>query len=214
MDEVEKEVCKLNSIAQIKRTSFSKVNLDWVLDLNSYDMTKLAKIDFINNQGLITGDMCVSCGPNDNNKAIFNQIEAKHSANSLTTFGFDFIGKVDLLLLNRFLDKILYGNKNSKETESISTIHKSYNDSGGSSSSVYEMKIFRMKGILHVADSLNLYILQSVHDLFDVQESSIIQGASDDTTNGNNRIILIGRNMNREYFEEGFKNCIINNNNK
>jgi G3E family GTPase len=212
MDEVQREVKKLNSIAEIKRTSFSNVNLDWVLDLNSYDMTKMSKIDFINSQGLITGDICSPCGPTDNKEAIFNQIASKHSANSLTTFGFDFIGKVDLLLLSRFLDKILYGNKNTKETESISNIHTSNNGSGNSSSSnIFEMKIFRMKGILHVPDSLNLHILQSVHDMFDVQESSIIRGDSDDTTNGNNRIILIGRNMNNEYFEEGFKNCIVSN---
>ena len=69
-------------------------------------------------------------------------------------------------------------------------------------------KIYRIKGIIHIIHEPVLYILQGVHDIFELRPSDIEIGSSDDMSEGFNRVIVIGKELNTDYLEEIFVNCI------
>ncbi|NOT79992.1 MAG: GTP-binding protein [Bacteriovoracaceae bacterium] len=65
-------------------------------------------------------------------------------------------------------------------------------------------EIYRMKGILFLDDNLQKTFLQCVHDFVELVPS-------DDITDQDlkiNQIVIIGKNLNREMIEIGFKSCI------
>ena len=69
------------------------------------------------------------------------------------------------------------------------------------------MKIFRMKGVLHVENDSVLHILQAVHDIFDIQASSHVVGGGHDTTRGANKFIVIGSYLDAEALDAGLLQC-------
>ena len=63
--------------------------------------------------------------------------------------------------------------------------------------------IFRMKGVLSIKNEPNRFVFQGVHMLFD--------GKVDKPwgkTPRSNKLIFIGRNLDREALTEGFKSCL------
>jgi G3E family GTPase len=71
-----------------------------------------------------------------------------------------------------------------------------------------DMKIFRMKGIVHIHQCTNLYILQAVHEIFDLQESSYSTGGIGDVTDGSNPIVIIGKNLDCDLIKDKLMSCI------
>ena len=63
--------------------------------------------------------------------------------------------------------------------------------------------IFRMKGILAVAGNAHKMVFQGVHMLFDSQHG---EPWGDEPRH--NRLVFIGRDLNRDYLEEAFKLCL------
>uniref|UniRef100_R7WAJ5 Uncharacterized protein n=1 Tax=Aegilops tauschii TaxID=37682 RepID=R7WAJ5_AEGTA len=65
--------------------------------------------------------------------------------------------------------------------------------------------IYRMKGLLSVSGMPQRFVFQGVHDIF--------QGSPDRMWEANepriNKIVFIGRNLNREELEMGFKDCLL-----
>ena len=72
-----------------------------------------------------------------------------------------------------------------------------------------DMMIFRIKGVLHISGEEYLQILQGVFDVFEVKPSSFLVGCKEDLSQGLNRIVVIGRNIDREKIEEGFLSCLL-----
>ncbi|HUK82509.1 MAG TPA: GTP-binding protein [Verrucomicrobiae bacterium] len=64
--------------------------------------------------------------------------------------------------------------------------------------------IFRMKGILNIQGSPNRFVFQGVHMLFDGKPDRPWQNGEDRT----NQLVFIGRNLNREALNAGFKRCL------
>lgn len=69
------------------------------------------------------------------------------------------------------------------------------------------MKIFRMKGIVYIDNCSNLYILQAVHEIFDLQESSNTIGSDGDGSGGCNLIVIIGKNLDIVRIEQELLSC-------
>ncbi|KAF8730091.1 hypothetical protein HU200_017057 [Digitaria exilis] len=65
--------------------------------------------------------------------------------------------------------------------------------------------IYRMKGLLSVSGMPQRFVFQGVHDIF--------QGSPERMWETNepriNKIVFIGRNLNREELEKGFKDCLL-----
>ena len=225
MDEVEAVVRTVNGAAELQRTSYGNVGTHWVLDLDSYS-TKEPPIhlDFSTGQGLATGTMCVPCDPSfplqsPSATSLRAQPVQKHSASMLTTHSVVLPGKMDLRKIETYLDNILYGNGAAGEVQTSHgpPLSKKAKSEGVSVSDdegkdVDEesapMKIYRMKGVLHVLDQPQLHILQAVHDIFDIQASSHGVGSSEDTSGGMNKIIVIGRNLDAEALNAGISQCV------
>lgn len=112
--------------------------------------------------------------------------------------------------LMTLLDRLLYsftaeGNSNSND-ESSSAHH--------ASATTTDLllrpygRIFRMKGVFHIHNEEYLYLMQAVHDVFDIQPSSFKCRSNDDTTGGLNSVILIGKNLDPVYVETEIKKCL------
>lgn len=236
LDAAEKAVRCINGIAELRHTSFGNVGPQWVLDIDCYATKTLINFDFLFGQGLISGDMCVPClppsreaepqsqeGPTDAldarslqlnpsistgiSSALASAVARKHSPNSMSTHAIKFPGDLDLRALHRFLDAILYDEQS--QSSSISTAHGAVPSPSSENAPICRrMQIFRMKGILHVSGSQYLHVLQAVHEIFDTQPSSFTRHSPEDTTQGLNRIIVIGKALDVEALEGGFRSAI------
>ena len=273
MDAVQEAVKRINSLASLERTTFSKVTTDWVLDINCYDTTTPdSTLEFDMKQGLVTGKLCVPC---DNPTASdvkgtdaaavvnvknlsgigFQGAQQKHSASLLSTCSLSFPGYLDPKKLSSFLDDLLFGNGarvgggyrqpnithvNLLEDNmtSSSTAHSSSNKSDedvfifssapkpvidntkndGNVAKISphsavkddkdDMMVYRIKGILHVHGQERLQILQGVFDVFEVKPSSFSIGGEGDASGGLSRVVVIGRNIDRDEIEDGFLSCL------
>merc|ERR1719223_60713 len=151
---------------------------------------------------------------------------------SMKTFGLKIKGTFDLKQLERCLDTLLYangtydgvGDKNTtdhtKESKSLQapgvsppplppfiepTINKQIQPTG------YGPEIYRLKGIVRIAGSSRLHIIQSVHDVFEITEASFDVGGKGDITNGENLFVIIGKMVVIEDIERGFRGCLLSN---
>ena len=154
----------------------------------------------------------------------------KHSASMLTTHAVNFPGQMDVTALQVFLDSVLFGNgdndadvhhngdgglrdeaKHAAKAEKRKAAQLDPASVPDDEEDLEAMKIYRMKGVLHAADSASgcLYIMQAVHDIFDVQPSTHVVGSAQDTTEGANKFIVIGRHLDATLLDEGLRKCVV-----
>jgi len=137
-------------------------------------------------------------------------------------------GSFHLKLLQACLDSLLYNNNNipsnhNKSNNNYNNDNDSHDHNDVNSAAVVastsnvststvvvttDMKIFRMKGIVHIHQCTNLYILQAVHEIFDLQESSYSTGGTGDATDGSNPIVIIGKNLDCDLIKDKLMSCI------
>jgi len=157
--------------------------------------------------------------------------QSQHFAvNSMKTHYVNLQGSFHLKLLQACLDSLLYNNNyipsnhnksnNNYNNDNDSHDHNDVNSAAvvASTSNVStststvvvttDMKIFRMKGIVHIHQCTNLYILQAVHEIFDLQESSYSTGGTGDATDGSNPIVIIGKNLDCDLIKDKLMSCI------
>ena len=140
---------------------------------------------------------CVKVDEVDVNNALEKKPVVRHAGKELTTFGISFPGSIDLPAFQRYLDALLYRGSNGV----IPSSHGSNNNTKSSDGSTEpmvesnEMTILRMKGVVHVNNEDCLFILQAVYDTFDIYPTNIVKKSPEDTTEGLNRFVFIGKNM-------------------
>ena len=111
MDAVENAVISINSIAEVRRTNYSSVNVDWVLDIDSYYSRQLF------DTSLICGPCVTLSSSSISNPTIpWSIFGSSHSATTLTTEHIIFHGCLDHSILSRILDDILYGQKSAESS--------------------------------------------------------------------------------------------------
>jgi len=184
-------VRSLNGLAEIRHTSLSsKVSLDFVLDINGY----ATNIENILSRGVFDDlaspakdSMCHPCKP-----------VTSHTALTLSTQSISFTGVLSLRELEIYLNTILYECSNNDVPKTHSpAINKDSDD----------MKIFRMKGVVHIDGDQHLHILQGVHDTYEIKPSRIVAGSPEDTSRNNNLITIIGKRIDAEALRQGFIRC-------
>jgi G3E family GTPase len=113
----------------------------------------------------------------------FLDTEGEHMHDdSVTSVGIEFDGALDLALLNAWLVKMLRENG---------------------------VDLFRSKGVLNVAGSDARYIFQGVHMLMGISSSDDGVGRGwKEGEKRTNRLIFIGRNLNREEIISKFQACV------
>lgn len=176
----------------LTRSSYSKVDLDFVLATNSYSGD--------NGVQMATSSQFLQCFPCDAPSSTNSKKKARtkpstadesHKKATVSSISLKLAGAFDLRMLKNMLDELLYANGATNTDSSTS-----------------KTKIYRIKGILHVHTNQKLFILQAVHNLFDLQESDYEVNSAEDKTNGENLLIVIGANLDQEEITRRFENCI------
>jgi len=210
VERVQAGVRRINGMAQLRPTRFGAVPPEWVLEIDSYSTREApTELAFETGQGMFSGDMCVPCEPaqpREGGAGIRMQAVERHSAAMLTTHSVEFRGPVDVHQLQLYLDSILYANGGASAS-AHSAAAASAAASDEPPAPAMKMRIFRMKGVLHVQGAPVLHILQAVHDIFDIQASSHAVGSPQDTTGGVNKVVVIGSHLDAQALDAGLLRC-------
>mmetsp|Transcript_23135 Transcript_23135/g.38596 ORF Transcript_23135/g.38596 Transcript_23135/m.38596 type:complete len:483 (+) Transcript_23135:40-1488(+) len=141
---------------------------------------------------------------------------SKHLVSEMKTHYLKLDGSFDLKMLEKELDAMLYNggsgpsHSNDKTTTSPSIGGSNQPSSWNEpASAANDMKIFRMKGVVHIAGHNELYILQAVHNIFDVYESPYVAGQAGDLTAGQSMFVIIGRNLDILHIQLRLERCLV-----
>jgi G3E family GTPase len=246
MESVKRTVQSINSYAQVQPSTFSNVNLDFVLNTGSYTTINTTSNTDDATNTITAGTtfnllQCIPCEPDlaesDNKRRLFNMLEqtasnAPHSVNNMKTHYLRLPGRFHLKKLEVLLDALLYGGSGgashgvgsgvAKANANIGTATTSTGaiETAGmavpvpattatsTSNDTTTMNIFRMKGIIRTSQSDTLYVLQAVHNIFDLQPSTYSVGDAGDMTKGDSVLVIIGKNLDMELVEAEFRKCL------
>lgn len=176
------QVQSMNCMAEIRATSFANVGCDWILGIDCYSVRNPLDAE-------VGGDnFCTPCG--------VAGPPSQHSASTLFSCSLSFAGSIDLPKLKLFLDSILYDNGRLL----LPPAHGCATDDS--------MRIFRMKGVLHIKGESFIHILQAVHDIFDIQPSQVERETGRDVSGGLNHVIIIGRSLDEASISAGLRGCV------
>jgi G3E family GTPase len=153
--EVVRRIRLINANAEIIPTTMSQVDLDQVLGVGAFDLSRVLEME----------------------PEFLNDTEHQHDL-SISSVGIDCEGKVSVQKINEWLGWLL----GEKGTD-----------------------IFRMKGILNMWGDNRRFVFQGVHMLFDGTPGEPWK----DGEARRNRMVFIGRNLDRQDLERRFKECII-----
>lgn len=208
----------INSFAIVKSTCYSKIDLDFVLNTNSYIADTLDN-ELIQclpcSSSVATTSIPKSLFPSlQKNSQLAATASGTHNLSAMSTEYLRISKTFDLRKLSAMLDSLLYNNGDDVSEQihdSRSGRTKSYTkgafvESGSISGG---MKVYRMKGVIHIAENDVLHVLQAVHNIFDIQPSPYNKNSEQDTTKGDSLIVIIGRNLNKEFLEMKFCECCI-----
>lgn len=120
-------------------------------------------------------------------KLCYVQTRHSHLDKSIVTVTLEIPGSVSEEELNLFIQNLLW----EKNIE---------NKTGNS------MEIIRLKGLISVEDKPQQFILQGVHELYDIQETGVKWKTQDERLN---RLIFIGRCLDKSILEEEFSATVI-----
>mmetsp|Transcript_15773 Transcript_15773/g.22438 ORF Transcript_15773/g.22438 Transcript_15773/m.22438 type:complete len:342 (-) Transcript_15773:37-1062(-) len=243
----------INPTASMRQTTFSQIDIDWIIDANCFDSERAKDVEMALNQsvpnkmtldcfnpkctamGLL--EFCGMCEPVSSSPSV----TLHQHTNTVGTVALFQIGSIDLHKLNSWLASILWPNQDEKDKvlrarleESLRTepTHPPTKVSTESDGSI----IYRVKGVVSVQHSLDQtgnvvpihddfddderlssfidehdgldrrrYILQAVHDLWDVTASKNLFWDSNDTRCC--KIIVIGKRLDEISIRDGFIKC-------
>jgi len=150
---VERRIREVNAMAEIIPAQHAKIDLDRILDVGAFDLTRTLEFD----------------------PAFLDAGEHQHDL-TVTSVGIEVAGDLEIDKLNAWLGELL---------------------------STKGVDIFRSKGILAITGDPNRYVFQGVHMLFDGAE-----GPSWGDDARVNRMVFIGRDLDRESLESSFRSCL------
>lgn len=184
-------VKSINRFAVYGKSSFGQIPLDFVLAINSYSAAQ------VNLQSLYSATQekhqavfCYPCEPGSNSLSLQSPLPASHVKNAVSSAAFRFREAFDVKTLKAKLDYIIY-ERNIQDAAVMQTEKEKSS-----------MKIYRMKGIFHCTEpSTHLYVLQAVHNLFDLQLTDYLVESSQDKTNGESLLVVIGSNLDPSFIE-------------
>lgn len=198
MDAVEKEVTRVNPVAQTKRTIKSEVDVDFVLGIAGYDLSSSGTdldlaISKLSNQSQPESAAACSCAD-----ASHDHVEPHLSPQrDISALSIILPGSFDSKRFTSFLHKLLW------------------DDSLPGHNPDLPMEIMRLKAAVHLValeddegnpkpPNRKKTVVQAVHELYELVETADVWG--DGTPE--NKIVLIGRNLERSFVENGFREAL------
>lgn len=216
MEQVKALVEGVNSFAQVQMSTYSKVNLDFVLNTGSYATDD--ETGFLQCLPCTTGAASQSMTEKLRALTVLSQQPASssHMASEMKTQYLQVAGAFHLKRLEVLLDSLLYSEQTGGAAVHGEKSEPMEVDEGGAVASQNhgttisgaEMRIFRLKGIVHIAGGDKLYVLQAVHNLFELQPSPYTVGSAEDTTCGLSSIVFIGKHLDMQHIESELVKCL------
>jgi G3E family GTPase len=207
LDKLEKLIRKMNVTAKIHRTKNAEVNLDNVLNVKGFDLDRILEHE---PEFLKTGGHKHRHHDHDDGKDHSHcdhehgHCEHDHDHGHDQDHEHEHQHKTHSLAMQEEPDHVhdtsvssvgitLSGDLDAKKLNQW--MSKLLQEKG--------VDIFRMKGILSIKGVPNRFVFQGVHMLFDGKEEKPWG-----STPRSNKLIFIGRNLDREALTTGFKSCL------
>jgi len=183
LDALERRIKKMNAVAKVYRTQNSQIDLNHVLNVKGFDLDRILQHepDFLKDGGH-------KHEHHEETLSLGVQLEKKHVAAKQEEHH-DHVHDESVTSVGITIPGDLDSKKLNKWMSELLQVK------GGD--------IFRMKGVLSIKGDPNRFVFQGVHMLFD--------GKVDKPwgqTPRSNKLIFIGRNLNRDELTEGFKKCL------
>ncbi|TYZ59793.1 hypothetical protein PybrP1_005165 [[Pythium] brassicae (nom. inval.)] len=198
---IEARVAAVNALARVAWTHRAEVQLDAILDIRSFTTQRALDIErslahqqqhqqHAHDHG--ADCECDSAGAHT------------HTGGVQTTCVTVTERALSLEKLERWLGELLWDQ------------HQDGDADGKAASASHVQKLFRMKGVLAIADEPNKFILQAVHELFEVYASKepwvrpagAEARGSESSTERSSRIVFIGLHLDVPGLECGLRSCV------
>jgi len=210
---------EINGFAELQHSTFSTVDVAWVLDINSFSLSRVSRL-FGADQAK-DNFLCLPCSTDDTINSVPTSSQSQHRQ-ALSSLGFTFDGSFDLRRLKIFLANLLYNKVTLRGRQHASNSVDSSSRIETDDNVVDEEQIYRLKGLLRINGQQYFYILQAVHDVFDLQPSDYcvegvkasggedVDGAASVGENAisSSRIIVIGHHLEADALLRGFQSCL------
>ncbi|KAF4324136.1 hypothetical protein BBO99_00001807 [Phytophthora kernoviae] len=195
---VEQLVSQVNAMASVRWTEKSRVDLNDILNIKSFTTSRAEEVENELHALLHHGEEA----PDHNHANCsdgHHDHEMTHTGGMQTTCVRIRDGPLDQDKLERWLGELLW-----EQDEEI-------NSGVQPEDSTYKrQKLFRVKGVIAIAGESNKFILQAVHELFEVYTSEE-RWPADDLSGANARctqVVFIGLHLRKGELEAGLQQCV------
>ncbi|XP_068641679.1 uncharacterized protein [Aristolochia californica] len=181
------QIRSINRMAHLKQTAFGKVELDYVLGIGGFDLERIESV--VNPEGSKEENSAHHEHDHDHDDDHHHHHEEhdhKHEHHGHDHTHDPGVSSVSIVCEGR-LDL-------EKANMWLGTLLLEHSDD-----------IYRMKGLLSVEGMDQRFVFQGVHDIF--QGSPDREWAPDEPRI--NKIVFIGKNLDKEALEKGFKACLL-----
>lgn len=201
---IEARVAGVNAIASVTWTQRAEISLEDILDIKSFTTQRAVDVE-----ALLAAQRQQQHGDHADGDG-----DHTHTGGIKTTCITVDRGALDMAKLERWLGELLWY-QDEDEDERDGTADSSTTQHQQQQLSAHKkQKLFRMKGVLAIANEPNKFILQAVHELFEVYASDEpwVKALAQDTTTTEvvrcSRIVFIGLHLDTERLESGLKSCM------
>lgn len=178
---IESRIRQINSVAPIYRTERSEIDLDIILDVKAFSKEKMLEL----NDSTVEEHSSHACSTDCRDPSHAHSHEDTHSGHAHTRHdsGIGTVAVSDSRPLNQrkvelWLGEMLWDS-----------------DAGDN--------IFRMKGVLNIAQESKMHVLQGVHQLFEITPS---QDWGD--TKPFSKMVFIGKALDKAALQQGLSACV------
>jgi G3E family GTPase len=197
--EIERRVEKVNGLASARWTERSRVDLDDILDIKSFTTNRAEQVEKELHTLLHDGEAEEHDHENCNDE---HHEHATHTGGMQTTCVRIRDGPLDQDKLERWLGELLWGQDD--EDDEIKP----------GSEAATRQKLFRVKGVVAVAGEPNKFILQAVHELFEVYASEE-RWSEEEISSQEGRVtqvVFIGLHLRKSELQAGLQGCVVDGN--
>ncbi|KUF92795.1 hypothetical protein AM588_10007630 [Phytophthora nicotianae] len=195
--EIEQTVTQVNGMASVRWTERSRVNLDDILNIKSFTTSRAEQVEKELNTLLAEGK---EEGHDHDNCNDESHDHATHTGGMQTTCVRIRDGPLDQEKLERWLGELLW-----EQDEDVDAEIKP------GSEAATRQKLFRVKGVVAIAGETNKFILQAVHELFEVYASE--ERWTEDELNSKDsrvtQVVFIGLHLRKGELEAGLRSCVV-----
>lgn len=190
---IEARVAQVNAIAHVAWTHRAEVQLDAILDIRSFTTQRALDIE-----RTLAAQTSLQHAHGEGS-------DHTHTGGMQTTCVTVTEGDLSAEKLERWLGELLWDQSQDGDADGQAREHGTHSHTS--------QKLFRMKGVVAIADEPNKFILQAVHELFEVYASDEpwaqrTGGEGGDETERSSRIVFIGLHLDVPRLERGLRSCI------